>query len=174
MGRELRRKQAKKDGKSLEKEEIIETGQVKKYLKTVILLVIILFAIYAISANLRGELNWFGTKTTDSDTNKVNNQILASATFRQTEEEYYVYFYDFNEEDKDSLITTLVENALGSSKIYRVDTSSSYNANYLADNGNKNAQSLDELRIVSPTLIKIKNEKIVEYYEKDEIKAKLS
>ena len=49
MGRELRRKQAKKEGKSLEKEEIIETNQIKKFIIITLAVVAIVGIIYLIS-----------------------------------------------------------------------------------------------------------------------------
>ena len=48
MGRELRRKQAKKEGKSLEREEIIETNQIKKFIIITLAVVAIVGIIYLI------------------------------------------------------------------------------------------------------------------------------
>ena len=50
MGRELRRKQAKKDGKSLKKEIAAEEHQVKKLIIITITLVVIIGLIYLLSA----------------------------------------------------------------------------------------------------------------------------
>ena len=50
MGRELRRKQAKKDGKSLERIELKEDNQIKKYLINIVSIVGIFAIIYLISA----------------------------------------------------------------------------------------------------------------------------
>ena len=47
------------------------------------------------------------------------------------------------------------------------------NSKYISETGNKNAKKLEELKVVAPTLIKISNETITEYYEKDEILANL-
>ena len=43
------------------------------------------------------------------------------------------------------------------------------NANYVGDVGNKKAKKLADLKVVSPTLIRISNGAIVEYYEGNEI-----
>ena len=175
MGRELRRKQAKKEGKSLEREEIIETNQIKKFIIITLAVVAIVGIIYLISGLfITKEIKWFNKEETNTETDKsVANTILASAIFNQSEEEYYVYFYNFNEEEKDSAITSLVDSALSSSKVYKVNTNSALNTNYVAETSNKAAKTLAELKVVAPTLIKISGDKITEYYEKDEIKNKL-
>lgn len=169
MGRELRRKQAKKEGKSLEREEIIEKNQVKKYIIITSSLIIVLTLLYFVTALfITKELDWFNKKDNDtSESNSISNTILASATFKQSETEYYVYFYDFNEE-KNS-ITDIVNNKLSGEKVYKVNTASAMNANYVGETGNKNAKTLEELKVVAPTLIKISEDKIVKYYEGKEI-----
>ena len=174
MGRELRRKQAKKDGKSLEKEEIIENNQIKKLLTTTCILVVILAVIYLLSAIfITKELNWFSQNDNTNNSNEtVSNSILASAIFKQSEEEYYVYFYDFNEDQ--GLITELVNLSLSNETVYKVNTNSAMNANYVGTPSNKKAKNLNELKVTAPTLIKISNDTIVEYYENNEITNKLS
>ena len=177
MGRELRRKQAKKDGKSLEKVELIETNQIKRYLMTIFVVVGVISIIYLISALfITKELDWFSKDKNDTteNTNNVTNAILASAIFKQSEEVYYVYFYDFNEESKDSEITNLVGSSINDTKVYKVNTASAMNANYVGTSGNKSAKTLADLKVISHTLIKISGDTITEYYEKDEIKNKLS
>ena len=177
MGRELRRKQAKKDGKSLEKEEIIETNQIKKYLINIVAIVGVFAIIYVLSALfITKELDWFNKDKEEENksSNEVSNSILASTIFKQNEESYYVYFYDFDEEEKDSAITSLVNNKLTEDKVYKVNTKSAMNANYVGETGNKNAKTLNDLKVVNHTLIKVSGDTISEYYEKEEITNKLS
>ena len=169
MGRELRRKQAKKEGKSLEREELIEKNSIKKYVIITSSLIIVLTLLYFVTALfITKELDWFNKKDNDtSESNSISNTILASATFKQSETEYYVYFYDFNEE-KNS-ITDIVNNKLSGEKVYKVNTASAMNTNYVGETGNKNSKTLEELKVVAPTLIKISEDKIVKYYEGKEI-----
>ena len=176
MGRELRRKQAKKEGKSLEKENLVETNSIKKYLLNIFVIVGVFAIIYLASALfITKELDWFSKdETKEKDNREVSNAILASAIFKQSEEEYYVYFYDFNEEEKDSEITNLVNNNLIGDKVYKVNTASAMNVNYVGEESNRNAKTLSELKVVAPTLIKIMGDTITEYYEKEEITNKLS
>jgi len=174
MGRELRRKQAKKDGKSL-KEEIIKKNEnpyddIYKLLKTFgIILGIILIIYFLVGLLITKEIDWFSKDDeTSNDVTSVKDSILANSIFMQKEEEYYVYFYDFDEDE--TTLTELVQSKLMDSKVYKVSTSSSLNKNYVAEEGNKDAKTLEELKVVTPTLIKIVNDEIVEYYEStDEI-----
>jgi len=175
MGRELRRKQAKKEGKSLQREEVIEKHQIKNFIIITIILLVVLGLIYLGSALfITKELKWFGLNENDtSDKNsdsEIKNTILASQIFNQKEEEYYVYFYDSNNTEEDLQITNLVNDKLTNDKVYKVDINSALNSNYVTDEeSNKKAKKLEDLKVKNFTLIKIEADKIVEYYEENEI-----
>ena len=175
MGRELRRKQAKKDGKKSEVVKNEDNNVIKKYIINVLCITAIIVTIYIISGLfVTKELNWFGNNKKDNETkSNVSNTILASDIFRQSDETYYVYFYNFDELEKESKITNFV-NTIYDTKVYKVNTNSALNANYVGESSNKEATSLEELKVVTPTLIKIQNNKIIEYYEGNEIVDKLN
>ena len=110
MGRELRRKEEKKNKKA---KEIKNTTPETNYsgltlLKIVGAIAIILFAIYYfIAVFITKEVDISGNKnsttsekSTSSSSSSVSNAILAQRTFEQAEEEYYVYYYNFSDEDK--------------------------------------------------------------------------
>ena len=63
---------------------------------------------------------------------------------------------------------------LYSYKTYKVNTKSAMNANYVSDSSNKEAKTIDELKVVNHTLIKVTDGIITEYYEGEEITNKLS
>lgn len=168
MGRELRRKQAKREGKSLKNEEIKEEYNVKKIVITCVIVLVSIGFVYLISALfITKELDWFSKEEVKENTSSVENSILASAIFKQKEDEYYVYFYDFNEDN--NMYKNIVSSKLSSKKVYNVDTSSGLNSNYVSDVSNKKATGLDDLKVINDTVIKIVGDAIVEYYEKDEI-----
>ena len=98
---------------------------------------------------------------------------MASDIFKQKEEEYYVYFYNFEETEMENKITGLVNN-INNAKVYKVNTNSALNTKYVGETSNKEASSVEELKVITPTLIKISNDTIVEYYESNEIVDKLS
>ena len=130
MGRELRRKQAKREGKSLKNEEIKEEYNVKKIVITCVIVLVSIGLVYLISALfITKELDWFSKEEVKENTSGVENSILASAIFKQKEDEYYVYFYDFNEDN--NMYKNIVSSKLSSKKVYNVDTSSGLNSNYV-------------------------------------------
>lgn len=168
MGRELRRKQAKKEGKSLHPEIKEETNQLKKLLIITAVLVFIICTIYIISALfVTKELDWLDKKDENTTETLIENTILASEIFKQKEEEYYVYFYDYN--DENNQITSAVSSKLSSKKVYKVDTSSALNIKYVSEQSNKSAKKLEELKVKSPTVVKINGDEISAYYEDKEI-----
>lgn len=181
MGRELRRKQAKKEGKSLQREEIVEKNQIRNFIITTVSVLVVLGLIYVGSALfITKELNWFGLNseedTTETDTsNEIKNTILAKQIFKQKEEEYYVYFYDFDNAEDKLQITNMVNDKLTDEKVYKVDISDALNSNYVTETeSNKKAKKLEDLKVKNYTLIKISADKIVEYYEENEIIKELS
>ena len=172
MGRELRRKQAKKEGKSLQQETLQPKNEIKSLIIITIVLLIVIGLIYLLSALfVTKELDWFNNGNDEEITETVKNTILATEIFKQKEEEYYVYFYDYTDEEE--RITTTVNEKLSSSTVYKVNTNSALNANYVSETSNKKAQKLADLKVKAPTVIKISNEKITMYYEGNEILAKL-
>lgn len=168
MGRELRRKQAKKEGKSLQPEIKEEEKLIKKLIIITAILVFIICTIYVLSALfITKELDWLDKKDENTTETLVENTILASEIFKQKEEEYYVYFYDYTE--KENQITSTVNSKLSTKKVYKVDTSSALNNKYVSKESNKSAKKLEELKVKGPTVIKINGEQILEYYEDNEI-----
>ena len=168
MGRELRRKQAKKEGKSLKKENITEDYSLTKFVKVSVIVILSAVFLYLVSAIfITKEINLFGKNNTTNTTNQtVSNAILAKSIFNQSEESYYVYFYDFKESNNN--INTIVSSKLSESKVYRVDTSSSFNSKYVSDTSNRSATTLDDLKVVKDTLIKIEGDAITMYLEGEE------
>ena len=167
MGRELRRKQAKKEGKSLKNENIAEDYSLTKFIKVLIIVILSAVLLYLVSAIfITKEINLFGKNNTTNTTQTVSNAILAKSIFNQSEESYYVYFYDFNENNNS--INAIVSSKLSNSKVYKVDTSSSFNSKYVSDTSNKEAKTLDDLKVVKDTLIKIEGDTITMYLEGEE------
>ena len=168
MGRELRRKQAKKEGKSLQKENHVEENLIKKLMVIVAILIFIICTIYLISALfITKELDWFDNKDNETNQTLVENTILGAEIFNQKEEEYYVYLYEYNNEDTE--VSQYIKNKLTSSKVYRVDISSALNKKYASSESNKSAKKLEDLKVKSPTIIKVVGDEITEYYERYDI-----
>lgn len=169
MGRELRRREERKNKKITANKEIELDTSIKgitvfKVIFAIVLILLVLYYILAVfvtkEIDVSGGKN---TDTTDEVSSSVSNKILASAIFNQSEEVYYVYFYDFSDEDES------ISSALSSKsdlKFYRVDTSSSLNGKYVTEeSGNRNVTSVEDLKVKDPTIIQVTNDQITAYYE---------
>ena len=62
-----------------------------------------------------------------------------------------------------------INSVLSSEKVYKVDTSSALNSKYVSDQSNKSAKKLEELKVKSPTIVKINGDQISAYYERYDI-----
>lgn len=170
MGREQRRKEAKKVknnniARDINNNDMFKVSTILKVVFAVIIILLVLY--YILAVFVTKEIDVSGNK--DSSSNEmdssysVSNKILATNTFRQVEQIYYVYYYDFDDENED--IASLVSN-LDDYKIYRVDTGSSLNSNYVTDSdSNKEVSDISNLKVINPTIIKIDNDRVVEYHE---------
>ena len=170
MGREQRRREEKKNRnkKDIEENELLDTTihgvTVLKVCFATILILFVLYYVLAVFITKEIDISEKSDKADTSDTSSANvsDKIIAANIFRQSEETYYVYCYDFNEEDEG------VAQAIGSAKekVYRVNTSEGLNSKYVTEApGNANASGLDNLKVSNPTLLVISADKIVGYYE---------
>ena len=168
MGREQRRKEEKNNKRIVKNEEQLDTSiKMSTLIKIIVAITIILVLLYYILAVfITKELDVTGNKdasTSNTSTNNVPNAILASSIFNQAEETYYVYFYNFTEEDEN--VGSAI-NSNSSKTIYRVNTNDGLNSKYITlEQGNKSVTSLENLKVKDPTLIEITNDKVTKYFE---------
>ena len=133
-----------------------------KFITTLVVLLLIFILVYfLIGLFYTKEINF---KSDDKKSNKEeididNSTITLGQLFDQAEDEYYVLIHDVN--DKKSIIPTWMQvflNNNSTSTIYEVDSKNKFNSNYIVDsNSNTNPSSYSDLKVKSPTLIKIKN-----------------
>ena len=113
------------------------------------------------------------TKPEAPETEFTYNTAIIGTVFNRPEMEYYVSFD--KEEDGDAYYKSMLNTYKGDLTIYKVNMSLGINADYIGKEGNKSATNSNELTIVCPTLIKIKNGKIIKYIENiEEIENELS
>ena len=168
MGRKQRRSDERRIKGIVNEEQIDTSIKLSTLVKIVFFIVLILFVLYYVLAvfvtkeiDISSKDN--STSENSTDTTNISNKILASSIFDQKESTYYVYFYDFSNEDES--ISGAINNR-SDLTIYRVDTSSSLNNKYVTDSaGNRNVTSKDNLKVKNPTLIEVTNDKVTKYYE---------
>lgn len=96
-----------------------------------------------------------------------NSIIMLGQLLDQHDEEYYVLIYDFDDKVLSvSSWLSVYESSSDAITVYEVDSENKFNSKYIvSENSNPNAKSIDELNVISPTLIKVKDGSIVEYIE---------
>lgn len=165
MGREQKRKQAKKEGRNVK--EIQKKKQEASELKPKTFLVIlgvvvgVFVILYLITALvITKDFKLFNKEKEDTEENNiVDNKILAVDSLKQIDEEYYVYYYDTTEENEDITNITHTLNEI----VYRVDLHDGFNNNYVGEPSGI-VDSIEDLKVENPTIIKVSSEKIVEFY----------
>lgn len=165
MGRELRRKEERKNKVIKKNEELnadIKGSTIAKLAIFTILILLVLYYVIAVFITKEINISWTNNNTTETNNAEVSNKILAKNIFNQKEDTYYVYFYDFSNSDKN--ISSAINNS--DLTVYNVDTGSALNKNYVTEeNGNRKVTSISDLKVKSPTVIKISADKVVAYYE---------
>ncbi|MGN1342103.1 MAG: hypothetical protein ACI4VL_02605 [Bacilli bacterium] len=164
MGRELKRKQAKREGKNVKEVQIKNQKQELKP-KTFVTIIIVLLLFFAILYLITGlfitkDIKWFDKKESEkTEQTSISDKILASDSLRQTEEEYYVYFYDTTNEDSSvsNIVSSIAE------KVYRVDLHDDFNSNFIGEESGV-VENISDLKVSDPTVIKVSREKVVEFY----------
>lgn len=175
MGRELRRKEAKRSGKNVK--EAVELNKERpmttKGLVTILIVLIVLFALTYLLTGIFAtkDIKWFSksTKEEEETTNNIKNRILASDSLKQLEENYYVYYYDSTNEDNE--VSDIVDDL--DDTVYRVDLHDDFNSNFIGEPSGV-VESIDNLKVSNPTIIKVSSEKIISFTSgKEEIEATL-
>ena len=173
MGRELKRKQAKREGRNVREVQIKKqkANELKPKTLFVILgsLVILFVILYLITGLFITKDFSLGKKnnntSSDDSTNSssVSNKILAVDSLNQSDDDYYVYHYDSS--DQNDNISSSVDSL--SNKVYRVDLNDGFNSNYVGDVSGI-VDDISELRVISPTIIKVSNGRIIVFYSGSE------
>jgi len=141
-----------KNMKRIEKQINNSNNEVNTIIKIVVGVLLVLGVAYFLIGVIVGEIK-FGKKE------KIEiqySEILAERTFRQKDTEYYVVFYKFSEED--AFFNAIIENLGYTLEVYKVDLDKKFNSLYIGDVNTK-PTSLENLKVKSPTLIKIEEGK---------------
>ena len=172
MGRELKRKQAKREGKNVKELQVKKQDFNTMKPKTLVIIVAVILVLFIVLYLLTSIFvtKDFGTnKKNNSSDNKeattITNKILAGDSLRQVEELYYVYYYDSTNEDKEvsSIVSSLND------KVYRVDLHDDFNSNFVGEPSGA-VSDISSLKVSDPTVIKVESEKITNFYNgKEEI-----
>lgn len=171
MGRELKRKQAKREGKNVKELQVKKQDFNTMKPKTLVIIVAVILVLFIVLYLLTSIFvtKDFGTNkknnSSDNEETTITNKILASDSLRQVEELYYVYYYDSTNEDSEvsSIVSSLND------KVYRVDLHDDFNSNFIGKPSGA-VSDISSLKVSDPTVIKVESEKITNFYNgKEEI-----
>jgi len=151
-------------------------NEVLKIVKILIAVVLFLVVFYFLAMIMTGEIK-FGNKKKEEVATKIQyDEILAGETFNKNEEEYYVFYFNFSEKISSNYLTYREEYLKKSEHfpMYMVDLEKGFNTSYIRNNEEEREEypeSIGNLKVTSPTIVKVKDKKVVERMEgKDEVK----
>lgn len=129
-----------------------EIARMIKVLAFVILSFLLFYFVFALAS---GEIK-FGGKSKE-EVQIQNIEILAGSTFNRPESNYIVLLYDFDSDESISMAALYdLYASVGSKKIYVVDLHKKFNSKYVVENASEvNANNIDSLKVVNPTLIEV-------------------
>ena len=154
---------SKKDNlRKIARQSTGENEEVIRMIKVLVGVVLALAAFYFLFAIYSGEIS-FGKKEEKEPVEIQNVEILAGTVFNRIESEYYVMFYDFDGSYSYSCSAIYNLYSQKSGKMYLVDLGNNLNKDYIADSKDAvNTDNISSLRVMDPTIIKIKDGKAIE------------
>ena len=171
----------KKNSKKIEKDIEVEIDnnvgkEAKRLLVTTLIVLLFLGGFYLMTvAILKNDIK--EPETEELEVEIQFDEILIGRSFSLTDNTYYVLYYEFDDEEINSNLSSLVYNYRSSNKdilLYTVNMSNAFNSSFLSEESNKNAENASELKIAGPTLIKFVDGKISRYVENmDDIENRL-
>lgn len=176
----MEKKKNKKIEKNVKKE--IESkdnsNEVKSLLIITIVVLLFLGLFYLLTVVILDDKS--ESKKDDEETAEVEiqfDEILIGTSFSVKDDEYFVLYYEFENEDVSSELNSLVSNYRVSKEqpyLYTVNMSDALNSFASSDKSNIDVDKASELKINGPTLIRFEDGKVDEYIEGiDDITEKL-
>lgn len=137
-----------------------ESPELKTIIKIVVGIALFFGIVYFGAGLLTGDIK---LKKEKKEVEIQYSEILAEKTFLQNNSEYYVMYYNFDSNDTE-LITAIISTLSKDTTVYTVDLDKNFNKNYISSEiDTKTPSNSSELKVTSPTLIKIKNKKVVNF-----------
>ena len=155
------------EDKKLIKQVNEDTNVVKKFVFILIGVIIVSILLYILTVKY---LKVDNTTPESTDTTISYTSVNAGNVFNRPYDNYYVFAYDTKGDNANyyGSIFSTYQNESTNKKIYSMDLNLAVNKKYVSDKSNKAAKNTSELSIKDPTLIEIKDGKIVNYYDTEE------
>lgn len=163
------KKANKKEEVKLIKQTNEDTNVVRKFFLILLGVILICGLIYLLTTKTLSDT----PKSAESSSTSISyDNVNVGNIFNRPYEEYYVMAYDFDASNAYEYTNAVLayKNESTSIKIYSLDLGLKQNNDHVGDKSNKNAKTASEVVFNGPTLIKITDGKIKNYYDtKEEI-----
>ncbi len=152
------------------KNETVEEESLKIQDKIFVVFCILMFfaAFYLLTIYITHKNSDTKENETTEESSFSYSEILFGRSLSMNKKEYMVIFYDSKNEEIASTCSELVSNYRSNhtTSLYFVNMGISFNSQYTTEEEtNKNPESIQDLRINGPTVIKVVDKKVVEYVE---------
>lgn len=168
----MNRKQVLKEMKKNKKKQMTneEENYVNSFVFALLTIIIVVVAGYLFIGIFVTKTITFGDKKEDEKKEEINidnDTILLGQLFEQKDDSYYVLIYD--KSDENNILTSwkgIYEGKEDKLKVYVVDSKDKINSKFIVEkDSNKNPTGYSDLKVKSPTLIKVENKAVTEYTE---------
>ena len=172
MAKNSKNNKKEKNINKIEHETTMDSS-IKNKIFIVIGILVFLLAFYLLTLYITNKNN---PKKDDSDTKEEvtfsYDEILLGRSLSMQDDEYLVLFYDKSDEKQSEIYDQLYndyKNKEDHLSIYYVDMSSGLNKKFSTmEESNKNPSDVSEFLINGPTLIRVNNHIVQDYYEGEE------
>ena len=141
---------------------------IKNKIYIVIGILCFLLIFYLLTLYITRDTSSSSNSDTTTDTTISYDKILIGRSLNISDGEYLVLFYDTTDEDLSSTYAGLYSSYKSSSQlpIFYVDMGSAFNKAYVTtEESNKTPESASDFLINGPTLIRVNENKVVDYIE---------
>ncbi len=148
---------------------IVSSDEMGKLIKIIVVLIVIVAAFYGLTVIIT---KFQKASTPERNKNTVPaviqyDEILIGTILNQVRDEYYVLIQ--KDDDQYQILTSYYLQKYSSDskslKVYMSNINSIYNEFYISETSNVRTNNINEFRVSTITLVKIKNHEIVEAYE---------
>lgn len=163
----MNKKQMKKEQERLKRErnqvymDFNDKNDIKKVLYVSLGVIGFVLIVFVVINIFNGTWNLF-TRENDPISDQGENRVMCGTLLNRNDTEYLVLAYDF-ENDKNTFYPVLKDTYTMFEKIYELDLHSGFNKACVGDKTNITSD-IKKLKLSGPTLLKVKDNKIVESY----------
>ena len=164
-------KQGNKGKKNNQKEEVVTSYSIKSILILVGCVLVVFLGFYLFTLHMTKKNSESSNEDITDEVSFSYDTILLGQSLSMSDEEYYVLYYDFDDENSSTYqdLFTNYQSSEEHSPIYQVDMSSGFNKQYITEGeSNQHPASVSEFAIKGATLIKVRNHEVVDYLEGEE------